>query len=120
LGADYGIIAALALSNGYPVEAQADLEAGQAAGKLNGKAAAQLPAVRARAAKDRASIASFDSMATKSPNGELDVKLAEAYYGYGRYEDAVAAARRGLSKGGGKTDANEANMNKANPEMMKA
>ena len=46
----------------------------------------------------------------KSPNGELDVKLAETLYGYGRYADAVTAARRGLGKGGAKTDANEANM----------
>ena len=109
---DYGVMAALTLQIGYPAEAQAMLEAGIAAGKLSnsGKTAAQLGEARGRVAKDRATLPSFDAMATKSANGELDVKLAETYYGYGRYADAEAAARRGLGKGGAKTDANEANM----------
>ena len=111
-GADYGLIATLAVSIGYPVEAQAVMDEGLATGKLNnsGKTAAQLADVRSRAAKDRASIASFDAMAAKSATGELDVKLAEDYYGYGRYADAEAAARRGIGKDGPKTDLNEANM----------
>jgi len=109
---DYTVMAALALQNGYPVEAQAVLEAGIAAGKVTntGKAGQQLADARARAAKDRATLSSFEAAAVKSPNGELDVKLAETLYGYGRYADAVTAARRGLGKGGAKTDANEANM----------
>lgn len=111
-GPDYSLMASMATTLGYPTEALAALQAGLAAGKISssGKTGAQLADVRARAAKDRASIASFDSMATKSPNGELDVKLAETYYGFGRYADAEAAARRGLGKGGAKMDANEANM----------
>ncbi len=109
---DYTVMAALALQNGYPVEAQSVLEAGIAAGKVTntGKAGQQLADARARAAKDRATLSSFEAAAVKSPNGELDVKLAETLYGYGRYADAVTAARRGLGKGGAKTDANEANM----------
>ena len=109
---DIGVMAALALQNGYPAEAQRALEAGIAAGKLSnsGKTGAQLAEARTRAAKDRATLASFEAAAVKSPNGELDVKLAETYFGYGRYADAVTAARRGLGKGGAKTDANEANM----------
>jgi hypothetical protein len=111
-GEDYSLMAALALTNGYPVEAQSILEAGIAAGKLtnSGKTAAQLAEARSRAAKDRASLVAFEAAALKSSSGELDVKLAENYYGYGRYADAVTAARRGLNKGGSKTDANEANM----------
>jgi tetratricopeptide (TPR) repeat protein len=109
---DYSVFAALALQIGYPAEAEAALQAGIAAGKLSnsGKTAAQLADARARVARDRATLPSFDATATKSPNGELDVKLAETYYGYGRYADAETAARRGLGKGGAKTDANEANM----------
>ena len=109
---DYTVMASLALQNGYPVEAQAALEAGLAAGKVtnSGKSAAQLAEARGRAAKDRASLPAFEAAAVKSPNGELDVKLAETLYGYGRYADAVTAAKRGLGKGGAKTDANEANM----------
>ncbi len=111
-GSDYGFMASMATTLGYPTEALAALEVGLAAGKLSktGKTAVQLADVRARAAKDRATVASFDSMATKSPNGELDVKLAETYYGYARYADSEVAARRALGKGGAKTDANEANM----------
>ena len=109
---DFTVMAALALQNGYPVEAQAVLEAGIAAGKVtnSGNAGQQLADARGRAAKDRATLSSFEAAAVKSPNGELDVKLAETLYGYGRYADAVTAARRGLGKGGAKTDANEANM----------
>lgn len=111
-GPDYDTLAQLAIQAGYPVEAQAALEAGLASGKLSnsGKIAAALANARTRAAKDRATLTSFEGLAAKSPNGELDVKLAQTYYGYGRYADVVAAARRGLAKGGGKTDPNEANM----------
>ena len=111
-GDDYSVYATLALQIGYPAEAEAALQAGIGAGKLSnsGKTATQLGEARSRVAKDRATLPSFDSTATKSPNGELDVKLAETYYGYGRYADAEAAARRGLGKGGAKTDTNEANM----------
>lgn len=109
---DYTLMAALALTNGYPVEAQSILEMGITSGKLtnSGKVAAQLTEARGRAAKDRASLAAFEAGAIKSASGELDVKLAETYFGYGRYEDAVVAARRGLGKGGAKTDPDEANM----------
>jgi len=109
---DWNLIADTALQSGYPTEAQAALQAGIAAGKLSnsGKTATQLAEARTRVAKDRASLAAFEAAAAKSASGELDVKLAETYYGYGRYADAVAAARRGLTKGGAKTDANEANL----------
>src|SRR6185437_13110533 len=110
--ADYDTIAQLAIQMGYPVEAQAALEAGISAGKVtnSGKTAATLANARTRAAKDRATLSSFEATAAKSPNGELDIKLAQTYFGYGRYADAVTAARRGLGKGGAKADANEANM----------
>ena len=81
-----------------------------AAPSNSGKTAATLANARTRAAKDRATLSSFEATAAKSPNGELDIKLAQTYYGYGRYADVVTAARRGLSKGGAKADPNEANM----------
>ncbi len=109
---DWNSIADAALQTGYPAEAQAALEAGIAAGKLSnsGKTATQLAEARARVAKDRASLPAFEAGAAKSASGELDVKLAETYFGYGRYADVVTAAKRGLTKGGPKTDANEANL----------
>jgi tetratricopeptide (TPR) repeat protein len=109
---DWTSIAEVALQTGYPAEAQAALEAGIAAGKLStsGKTATQHAEARSRVAKDRVSLSTFEAAATKSASGELDVKLAETYYSYGRYADVVTAARRGLAKGGPKTDANEANL----------
>ena len=98
---DYKTAASLALTNGYPVEAEALLEAGG------------LPVgadVRGRAAADRKTVDSFVAIAAKGANGELDLKAAETLYGYGRYADAEAAARRALQKGGAKVSANEANM----------
>jgi hypothetical protein len=109
---DFSMTATLALQTGYPTEAQAAIEAGIAAGKLSngGKTAAQLAEARARIAKDKATLGAFEAAAVKSANGELDIKLAETYFGYGRYADVITAARRGLSKGGAKADANEANL----------
>jgi len=111
-GEEYSAMADIPLSIGYPAEAQAILELGLATGKLSnsGKTAAKLADARSRTVKDRAGLASFDAMATKSATGELDVKLAEAYFGYGRYADAEAAARRAIGKDGAKTDLGEANM----------
>lgn len=98
---DYKVASALALSIGYPVEAEALLQAG---GMPVGAD------VRGRAAADRKTIDSFIGIAQKSPTGELDLKAAETLYGYGRYADSEAAARRALQKGGAKTNANEANL----------
>ena len=33
-------------------------------------------------------------------NGEVDVKLGESYFTYGRYDDAIAALQKGIEKGG--------------------
>ncbi|MEJ1969272.1 MAG: hypothetical protein WDN03_11670 [Rhizomicrobium sp.] len=109
---DYTVAAALALSVGYPVEAEAILQAGLDSGKItkSGKVAQQFAEVSNRAAIDRKTIASFDATARKSPAGEFDLKLAETYIGYSRYADAADAARRALQKGGAKADPNEANM----------
>lgn len=104
----YTVPAALALSIGYPVEAQAFLDAGIAAGKVQ-RSEKQYSEASSRAATDRKTIAGFDATARKG-SGELELKLAETYYGYGRYSDAADAAKRALQKGGPKNDPNEANM----------
>jgi hypothetical protein len=106
---DYTIAASLALSVGYPVEAEAIMQAGLAAGKVN-QGTKPFAEASQRAAADRKTIAGFDGIAKKAATGELDLKLAETYIGYARYADAAEAARRALQKGGPKTDANEANM----------
>jgi hypothetical protein len=99
----------VALSLQLPVEAQAFLDAGSASGALPGGGPGYA-AVRQRANQDRAIEGSFAALAHKSATGELPLKLAETYYGYGRYADAEAAAHEAISKGGAKTDINEANM----------
>ena len=99
---DYTIAAGIALHSGYPAEAQSILEKGLAAGKISrdGKAAAQLQQARDGARADERSLSAIASAAEHSKQGEQDVKLAEDYWGYGRYADAEAVARRGIAKGG--------------------
>ena len=42
----------------------------------------------------------LEQLAQASGSGELDVKLGESYWTYGRDAEAEAAIRRGLEKGG--------------------
>lgn len=101
-GDDYTIAAGIALHAGYPAEARSILEKGLAAGKISnsGKVAEQLSQARAGARADEGSLSAIASAAERSKSGEQDVKLAEDYWGYGRYADAETAARRAVSKGG--------------------
>jgi tetratricopeptide (TPR) repeat protein len=108
---DYSLMGNVALQLNYPVEAVAVFDQGIAAGTLtaSGKTAASLAAARPKAANDRKTIGEFDALAQKHPTGDFDLKLAETYYGYGRYADAETAARRAMTKGGVK-DTQEAPM----------
>jgi tetratricopeptide (TPR) repeat protein len=110
-GEDYSIWGSLALGLSLPVEADAAFQAGLSSGKLtaSGKTGQQIATARSGAATDRKTISQFDATARKSANGDLDAKLADTYFGYGRYDDAVAAARRAMQKGG-KVDQNQMNM----------
>jgi hypothetical protein len=98
---DYTIAAGIALHNGYPTEAKSILEKGLASGKISrhGRVASQLAQARRDARADARSLSSIARQAERSKSGEQDVKLAEDYWGYGRYADAEAAARRALQKG---------------------
>jgi tetratricopeptide (TPR) repeat protein len=107
---DFTVPASLALSDSYPVEAQAYIDAGGSSVDTSGKNAALISDIRSKAAKDRATIAQFDAVAAKTASGEFDMKLAETYMGYGRYPEAETAARRALTRGFAKMDRNEANM----------
>ena len=68
------------------------------------------PAPDPREAADKKSIPDQIKL-SQSPkgSGEFDVKLAEALYGYGQYQDAIAAAQLAKQKGGAK-DSIEADM----------
>lgn len=106
---DYAIMAQITTKAGYPGETVSFLEHGMALGvvKAGDKAGAQLGTARAKVTADKASLPAFEAQAKARKTGDYDVKLAEAFYGYGRYEDTAEAASRAMSKGGVK-DPNEA------------
>lgn len=99
---DYQIAAGIALHQGYPAEAESVLEKGLSAGTLSdsGKTHSLLEKARHDASADRRSLAAVAKSAAHSKEGLQEVKLAEDYWGYGRYQDAIAAAQSGLAKGG--------------------
>lgn len=107
---DYTLHAAIANQMGYPGEARDVLQAGISNGKLSSaKGGSLLSAARTSAAADERSLPTIAKSAAASKTGEQDVKLAEDYYGLGRYSEAADAATRAISKGGMK-DPTEGNM----------
>jgi hypothetical protein len=85
---------------GYPVEVVKFYEAGISAGKVKPGDVPGLAKARKDAAQDRASLATYAASAAKAKNGDQDLKMAEDYWGYGRYADAEASARSAIAKGG--------------------
>ncbi len=107
---DYTIMANIAYQKGYPEEAKDVLEQGINAGKVapgHSEAGGLLAKAKAAAATDAHSLPSAAAL-RKMPGNE-EVTVAEDYWGYGRYADAVAAAREALSKDHLK-DSSEAHM----------
>ena len=98
---DYTALASAADSKGYSTEAFNVLQKGISAGKITaGKAGPLYAHAKAGAASDARDLPQIVASAEKSKTGEQDVKLAEDYWGYGRYADVESAARRAISKGG--------------------
>jgi tetratricopeptide (TPR) repeat protein len=103
-GSDYMEMAQLLGDAALPGEAQAVLEKGVAAGLFKDqkdvdRANRLLASLKPRAEADKKGEAQEDAEATKSPAGELDVKMGEVYFGSGDYGNAVTAINRGLQKG---------------------
>ncbi len=100
---DYIEMAQLLADAALPGEAQAVLEKAMSAGVIKEEHKERtnrlLTALKARADTDRKGLAQEDAEASKSPAGELDVKLGEVYYGFGEYQKAVDAISRGIQKG---------------------
>jgi len=90
---DYAAMATIDLQNGLPQEAKSVLTKGNKSGEL-------LTQANALSAKDEASLRDLAAEAAKQTNGEIDVKLGESYYTYGRYDEAAAAIQKGIAKGG--------------------
>jgi hypothetical protein len=99
-GNDYADAAHIAIHLGYPAEALADLNQGIQSGKLSAGKAGEMEQARSGKRVDEATLKQIAAAAEKSKAGEQDVKLAEDYWGYGRYADAEQAAQRAISKGG--------------------
>jgi tetratricopeptide (TPR) repeat protein len=90
---DYSAMATIDLSNGLPNEAKEALTKGNRTGDLVTQANQML-------ANDQGSLTALAAEAGKAPNGEIDIKLGESYLTYARYDEAIAALRKGIEKGG--------------------
>lgn len=90
---DYLAMATIDLQNGLPAEAKDILTKANKPGDLLNQANMFL-------ARDQQALPALAAEAAKQTNGEIDVKLGESYYTYGRFDEAVAAIQKGIEKGG--------------------
>lgn len=98
---DYLALASIANLMGYATEAYNVLQKGIAAGSVTAaQAGPTYTQAKNGAAQDEHTLGSIAASAQKSKTGEQDIKLAEDYWGYGRFADGEAAARRAIGKGG--------------------
>jgi hypothetical protein len=100
-----------ALVNGSPGEAMRALERGMKDGIVPSVGTNQQTVQEANAAvaRDRKDLPGDATVAAKNPKGEVDAKVGLGFYSLGDWEQAVAALRRGLAKGGVKR-VDDANM----------
>ena len=100
---DYLLMADLALGLHFPGEAKSALQQGIDTGILSAaKAAAAMNKANAAIRSDESTLAAADAIAAKSPSSVQDVSVAEDYYGYGKFADAVRVAQRAIPKAGPK------------------
>lgn len=103
-GEDYIEMAQLANDKGLPGEAQAALEAAIAKKKFDDPKSADtatrlLATVKPQAAADKATLPKQAQSVGAGKNGQVDVRLGQAFLSYGQYAEAIAAIQRGLGKG---------------------
>jgi hypothetical protein len=106
---DYNEAAQLALDAGSPGEAQKILEKGFASNvfadqRSKDRNTRLLESVKKSAASDQAGLAKQATDADAAPNGNKDVALGLAYYGYGQNDKAIDAIQKGITKGGLRSD----------------
>lgn len=104
---DYYRLANTALLKGYPGEAKAVLESGFAKNAISPTSTALKPVYDSAVAKsqgDRASLAGAAKTALAGQTAKQAVSVADAYYGYGDYAEAVALYRAALTKTGAEKD----------------
>lgn len=100
---DYEDLAMSAIEAGAAEEAvrllSSGLESGTLAGTKRARFERMLAYARDEAAKNRAGLAQLSKDAERASTGQLSVELGRAYLGQQQYDRAIAALRRGLSKG---------------------
>ena len=99
-GADeYITLAQLAIQLGFPAEAEAVIEKGQAAHLLTGDRVNRLLALaKTNAAADEAAMAKNLAAANAAPKGDPLVKIGEDQWGQGKAKDAIATIQAGMKK----------------------
>lgn len=99
--ADYLPFATSLNQAGLPGETKAVIDAGLAAGAIQRSQVAQiLPVVERRIAEDRTGLTAQIAQARSAAGGRQARIVADALYGYGRYQEAADLYRVALSKGG--------------------
>ena len=86
-------MATIDLQNGLPAEAKAVMTKGNKTGELLDQANQFLT-------RDQQALPALAAEAAKQTNGEIDVKLGESYFSYGRFDEAIASIQKGIEKGG--------------------
>ena len=102
-GDDYLLMSDLSLGLNSPGDALQALHAGISSGAVSSvKAGASLAKANARVKGDEASLPAAEAAAVKKATADGAVSVAEGYYGYSRYADAVRVAQAAVGKGGPK------------------
>ena len=98
---DYTISARIADKRGYPAEALQYLQQGLIANKITdtGKVGQLLATATHEKSEDAHSLPQIARSAQNARGGKQELALAEDYWGYQRYADAVTAGKAALAKG---------------------
>ena len=99
-GADeYTTLAQIAMQLGFPAEAEAVIEKGEAGKILSGDRTNRLLALaKTQAAADVTNQAKNIAAANAAPKGDTLVKIGEDQWGQGKAKDAIATIQAGMSK----------------------
>lgn len=101
--ADYEALALGVLDRGLPAQAVRVLEGGFKSGALGGadeeRFQRMLTYARGEEAKSAAVVKDLAAQAQRTSTGQTDVDVGRAYLSQGNYDKAIAALRRGITKG---------------------
>ena len=102
---DFTDFAQLAIEAGSPGEAQQIIQKGMQENifpdaRTKGKAQRLLADAERASKRDQATLGKSAQEAARASNGQQDVGLGLAYYGYQQYDKAIQALTQGIAKGG--------------------